>query len=128
MSSRWHENRENMMELSWMRGCRDDVACNAADGSGDCPVDSAEGDSGGGRGARDPGGRSRAVRPRVIDLNDRVLREVVIGLGGREVRSFTGAGFLCPIAGEIMMMPGMPPNAAVHQVDVDEQGQITGLF
>jgi len=46
----------------------------------------------------------------------------------REVRAYTGAGFLCPIAGEIMTMPGLPTNAAYRQIDLDENGEIVGLF
>jgi formyltetrahydrofolate synthetase len=46
----------------------------------------------------------------------------------REVRAYTGAGFLCPIAGEIMTMPGLPTNAAYKQIDLDEGGEIVGLF
>lgn len=46
----------------------------------------------------------------------------------REVRAYTGAGFLCPIAGEIMTMPGLPTNAAYHQIDLDDAGNIIGLF
>jgi formyltetrahydrofolate synthetase len=46
----------------------------------------------------------------------------------REVRAYTGAGFLCPIAGDIMTMPGLSTTAAVHQIDIDEQGEIVGLF
>jgi formyltetrahydrofolate synthetase len=46
----------------------------------------------------------------------------------REVRAYTGAGFLCPIAGEIMTMPGLPTNAAYHSIDLDENEQIVGLF
>jgi formyltetrahydrofolate synthetase len=46
----------------------------------------------------------------------------------REVRAYTGAGFLCPIAGEIMTMPGLPTNAAYRQIDLDECGEIVGLF
>ena len=46
----------------------------------------------------------------------------------REVRAYTGAGFLCPIAGEIMTMPGLPSNAAYHQIDLDDNGDIVGLF
>jgi formyltetrahydrofolate synthetase len=46
----------------------------------------------------------------------------------REVRAYTGAGFLCPIAGEIMTMPGLSSTAAVHRIDIDEQGQPVGLF
>ncbi|HLZ28656.1 MAG TPA: formate--tetrahydrofolate ligase [Chloroflexota bacterium] len=46
----------------------------------------------------------------------------------REVRAYTGAGFLCPIAGEIMTMPGLPSNAAYHHIDLDANGEIVGLF
>jgi formate--tetrahydrofolate ligase len=46
----------------------------------------------------------------------------------REVRAYTGAGFLCPIAGEIMTMPGLPSNAAYHQIDLDDNGEVVGLF
>ena len=46
----------------------------------------------------------------------------------REVRAYTGAGFLTPISGEIMTMPGLPTNAAYHTIDLDEDGEIVGLF
>jgi formate--tetrahydrofolate ligase len=46
----------------------------------------------------------------------------------REVRAYTGAGFLTPISGEIMTMPGLPTNAAYHTIDLDENGDIVGLF
>ena len=46
----------------------------------------------------------------------------------REVRAYTGAGVLCPIAGEIMTMPGLSSTAAIHQIDIDKQGQVVGLF
>ncbi|HEX8968063.1 MAG TPA: formate--tetrahydrofolate ligase, partial [Chloroflexota bacterium] len=46
----------------------------------------------------------------------------------REVRAYTGAGFLCPIAGEIMTMPGLPSNAAYHHIDLEDNGDIVGLF
>jgi formyltetrahydrofolate synthetase len=46
----------------------------------------------------------------------------------REVRAYTGAGFLTPIAGEIMTMPGLPSNAAFGNMDLDENGEIVGLF
>ena len=46
----------------------------------------------------------------------------------REVRAYTGAGFLTPIAGEIMTMPGLPTNAAYHSIDLDANGEIVGLF
>ncbi|HYW87654.1 MAG TPA: formate--tetrahydrofolate ligase [Chloroflexota bacterium] len=46
----------------------------------------------------------------------------------REVRAYTGAGFLTPISGEIMTMPGLPTNAAYHTIDLDPKGNIVGLF
>ncbi|MCC7371477.1 MAG: formate--tetrahydrofolate ligase [Chloroflexi bacterium] len=46
----------------------------------------------------------------------------------REVRAYTGAGFLTPVAGEIMTMPGLPTTAAYQQIDLDENGDVVGLF
>jgi len=46
----------------------------------------------------------------------------------REVRAYTGAGFLTPIAGEILTMPGLPSQAAYHNINLDENDEIVGLF
>jgi formate--tetrahydrofolate ligase len=46
----------------------------------------------------------------------------------REVKLSAGAGFIVPIAGEIMTMPGLPKEPAAVQMDVDDDGKITGLF
>ncbi|GAC1621699.1 MAG: formate--tetrahydrofolate ligase [Ktedonobacteraceae bacterium] len=46
----------------------------------------------------------------------------------QEVRAYTGAGFLCPIAGEMMTMPGMPSQGSIAEMDIDEEGEIVGLF
>ncbi len=46
----------------------------------------------------------------------------------REVRLSAGAGFVVPICGTIMTMPGLPKHPAAEFIDVDEQGRITGLF
>lgn len=40
----------------------------------------------------------------------------------------SGAGFLVPMLGEIMTMPGLPEHPAAENVDVDELGRISGLF
>ncbi|MFQ5520481.1 MAG: formate--tetrahydrofolate ligase [Candidatus Methylomirabilia bacterium] len=45
-----------------------------------------------------------------------------------EVRISAGAGFLVPITGEIMTMPGFPKAPNAERIDVDGQGQIVGLF
>jgi formate--tetrahydrofolate ligase len=46
----------------------------------------------------------------------------------REIEIAAGAGFVIPITGEIMRMPGLPVVPAAENVDVDENGNITGLF
>jgi len=46
----------------------------------------------------------------------------------REVRLSAGAGFVVPICGTIMTMPGLPRVPAAESVDVDDQGRVTGLF
>lgn len=46
----------------------------------------------------------------------------------REVRVSAGAGFIVVIAGDIMTMPGLPKVPAAEQIDVDEAGNIVGVF
>ncbi|NPB03204.1 MAG: formate--tetrahydrofolate ligase [Thermotogae bacterium] len=46
----------------------------------------------------------------------------------REVRLLSGAGFLVPITGDIMTMPGLPKEPAAVRMDLDEKGRIYGLF
>ena len=46
----------------------------------------------------------------------------------REVRLSAGAGFVIPITGDIMTMPGLPKRPAACNMDIDAQGTITGLF
>ena len=46
----------------------------------------------------------------------------------REVRLANGAGFVVAIAGDIMTMPGLPKTPAAEAIDVDDDGNITGLF
>ncbi len=46
----------------------------------------------------------------------------------REVRIATGAEFLVVICGAIMTMPGLPRSPASENIDVDDNGQIVGLF
>jgi formate--tetrahydrofolate ligase len=46
----------------------------------------------------------------------------------REVRASVGAGFLVAITGAIMTMPGLPKRPAALDIDIDEDGKITGLF
>jgi formate--tetrahydrofolate ligase len=46
----------------------------------------------------------------------------------REVELSSGAGFIVPIAGTIMRMPGLPPVPSAENIDIDSDGNITGLF
>lgn len=45
----------------------------------------------------------------------------------REIEIASGAGFIIPITGEIMRMPGLPAVPAAENMDVDDDGNITGL-
>ncbi|HKK15312.1 MAG TPA: formate--tetrahydrofolate ligase [Gammaproteobacteria bacterium] len=45
-----------------------------------------------------------------------------------EVRLAKGAGFVVAIAGNMMTMPGLPKVPAAEKIDVDDDGNITGLF
>lgn len=46
----------------------------------------------------------------------------------REIEIASGAGFLIPITGDIMRMPGLPTHPSSEGIDIDEHGEITGLF
>jgi formate--tetrahydrofolate ligase len=46
----------------------------------------------------------------------------------REIEIASGAGFIVPITGDIMRMPGLPAEPAAEKIDIDEKGRITGLF
>ena len=45
-----------------------------------------------------------------------------------EVRLANGAGFVVAIAGNMMTMPGLPKVPAAERIDIDDDGNITGLF
>lgn len=46
----------------------------------------------------------------------------------RDIEVATGAGFIIPIAGSIMRMPGLPSTPSAEFIDIDNQGNIYGLF
>jgi len=46
----------------------------------------------------------------------------------RQIEVAAGAGFIIPITGQIMRMPGLPAEPASEKMDVDNEGNITGLF
>ena len=45
----------------------------------------------------------------------------------RDMEIATGAGFLIPITGNMLRMPGLPEIPAAEQIDIDEDGTISGL-
>ncbi len=46
----------------------------------------------------------------------------------REARIAAGAGFVVILTGKVMTMPGLPKRPAAERIDVDDDGNITGLF
>ena len=49
-------------------------------------------------------------------------------LSVREIEIAAGAGFLIPITGDMMRMPGLPATPAAEGIDIDNDGNISGLF
>ena len=49
-------------------------------------------------------------------------------LNVREIKLSAGAGFIVALTGAIMTMPGLPKKPAAYSIDIDEDGNITGLF
>jgi methylenetetrahydrofolate dehydrogenase (NADP+)/methenyltetrahydrofolate cyclohydrolase/formyltetrahydrofolate synthetase len=45
----------------------------------------------------------------------------------REVRASVGAGFIYPLGGDMMTMPGLPAIPAFTRIDIDEEGRTVGL-
>jgi formyltetrahydrofolate synthetase len=46
----------------------------------------------------------------------------------RDIRAYTGAGWLVPLCGDILQMPGLGPTPAAQVIDLDENGNTVGLF
>lgn len=46
----------------------------------------------------------------------------------KEIRISAGAGFIVALLGDIMTMPGLPKKPAALNIDIDEKGNIVGLF
>ena len=46
----------------------------------------------------------------------------------RELRISAGAGFIVALTGNILTMPGLPKHPAAENMDIDQNGKITGLF
>ena len=46
----------------------------------------------------------------------------------RDIKLSAGAGFVVVLTGAIMTMPGLPASPAAYNIDVNDEGMITGLF
>ncbi len=62
------------------------------------------------------------------DNPDLIGRPSGFTLTVREIEIAAGAGFIVPITGEMMRMPGLPEVPAAEGIDIDDEGNISGLF
>jgi formate--tetrahydrofolate ligase len=46
----------------------------------------------------------------------------------RDIRAYTGAGWLVPLCGDVMQMPGLGKTPAALNIDIDAEGRTVGLF
>ena len=82
----------------------------------------------------DPGKKdyfTMMVKTHLSLSHDPELKGVPTGwrLPVRDILVFTGAQFLCPVTGDISLMPGTGSDPSFRRIDVDmETGRVTGLF
>ena len=62
------------------------------------------------------------------DDDKNLLCEDEYNIHVRDVILKTGAGFIVVLAGKIMTMPGLPKVPAAENIDIDENGDIEGIF
>lgn len=62
------------------------------------------------------------------DNPDLIGRPSGFTLTVREIELAAGAGFVVPITGDMMRMPGLPAVPAAESIDIDNEGNISGLF
>ena len=61
--------------------------------------------------------------------NEKLLgRPTNFNITVREIEIAAGAGFLVPITGNMMRMPGLPAHPASENISIDNEGNISGLF
>jgi formate--tetrahydrofolate ligase len=69
-----------------------------------------------------------AKTPQSLSDNPKLLglpKDFVVTV--REIKISSGAGFVIPITGEIMRMPGLAKKPAAHGIDIDDDGNISGV-
>ena len=62
------------------------------------------------------------------DDKDKICAPTDFKITVKNVKVSAGAGFIVALAGDIMTMPGLPKVPAAENIDVDENGKISGLF
>jgi formate--tetrahydrofolate ligase len=62
------------------------------------------------------------------DNPDLIGRPTGFTITVRDIEIAAGAGFIVPITGEIMRMPGLPDVPSSEAIDIDNEGNISGLF
>lgn len=62
------------------------------------------------------------------DNADKIGRPTGFKVNINDIEIANGAGFIIPIAGQIMRMPGLPKTPAASLIDINNKGEISGLF
>lgn len=62
------------------------------------------------------------------DDQSKIGRPTGFKINVKQIEIAAGAGFVVPITGEMMRMPGLPATPAAEGIDIDVNGNITGLF
>ena len=78
-------------------------------------------------------GRRPGRRPATAPQARRALASLLNAPTGftvtvRDLRPYTGAGWIVALCGDMQTMPGLGKTPAAFSIDVDEQGNIVGLF
>lgn len=69
-----------------------------------------------------------AKTPASFSDNDKLIgRPTNFDITVREFEIASGAGFIVPLLGEVMRMPGLPAVPNAERIDIDNEGRITGL-
>lgn len=69
-----------------------------------------------------------AKTPASFSDNEKLIgRPANFDITVREFEIASGAGFIVPLLGEVMRMPGLPAVPNAERIDIDNEGRITGL-
>ena len=63
-----------------------------------------------------------------VNLVSRVPHAARAGGPVREARANVGAGFVYLVCGDMRTMPGLSSSPAAERIDIDDQGNVVGLY